>query len=189
MRHRPLLADDIRRVAEFARPFDPLITYFLHGEVAELYARSQDGDVRAEWLHRLHTIYFADPRDTSVRNVSAVVALAAANPEVADNAADRFDHLNALLSVLKTRWDNRTGTTPDDAGVVLNDIERAVSATVSALDVMDGLAESNGIAADEWSARKRYLEKTLVRRLRTYRNQVLPHHRRSKTDPQSERKP
>ncbi len=178
---KPLNNENIRRVAAFATPYDPLISYFLHQEVAELYARADDRDLQAELVHRLHAIYFADSRDRSVRNVTEAVRLLLEHPETVPDPFQRWDHLHALLQMLKSRWEARASVKPSAAtGVVLIDIDKSISAVERSFAAMDELAGRVDVPADEWQARRDYLERTLVRPLRTYRGRILPHHRRGR---------
>ena len=176
LKHRPPRPDDIRHVAEFARPFDPLLSYFLHQEVAELYARLPARDFEAELPHRLHAIYFADGRDRSVRNVAAALELLSDNPEAVAHPIARWDHLNGLLQMMQLRWQNRGAVPPKSSRIVLNDIEKSIAGVESAFEALDEISREHEIPHAEWPARRKYLERTLLRPLRTYRSQVLPHH-------------
>jgi hypothetical protein len=167
------------RLAELVRsaePYDPLITYFMHHEAAAIYARSEPHDLQAELEHRLYASYFADPSDRSVRNVARALTLLAEHPETVPNAAQRWDHMNALLQVLKLRWANRSGATPAPARIELNDVEKSVSAIELAFAEMERIGPDAGLSDGEWQSRKQVLEISLVRPLRTYRGRLLPHH-------------
>ncbi len=48
IKHHPHRPEDIARVESFAEPYDPLVTFFLHQEVAELCSRSTARDFSAE---------------------------------------------------------------------------------------------------------------------------------------------
>ena len=61
---------------------------------------------------------------------------------------------------------------------MLNDIEHSISAVDQAFAAMEGLSREVGVSEADWKARRSVLEKSLVRPLRTYRSQLLPHHRR-----------
>ena len=176
LKHRPPRPDDIRHVAEFARPFDPLLSYFLHQEVAELYARLPARDFEAELPHRLHAIYFADGQDRSVRNVAAALELLSDQPEAVPDVIARWDHLNGLLQMMQLRWQNRGVVPPKSSRIVLNDIERSIAGVEAAFEALDEISREHTIPHAEWPTRRKYLERTLLRPLRTYRSQVLPHH-------------
>jgi hypothetical protein len=175
VQERPPRVEAIRRLGDFAQPYDPLVSYFLHQEAAELYARAADRDPAAELHHRLHAVYFASGNDRSVRNVTAALTLLVEYPEAVPDSTERFDHLNALLQVLKQRWEARGAVSPDSSRVVLNDIEKSITAIETSLTAMDTLAAA-GVSPTAWQARRTLLDRDLVRPLRTYRTRLLPHH-------------
>src|SRR5260221_9427122 len=74
-------AADIERLVDFASPYDPLISYFVHEEAAEMYSRSAERDVARELRHRLHATFFSSPPDASLRNVVAPLRLLREHPE------------------------------------------------------------------------------------------------------------
>ncbi len=168
--------DNILRVAEYTQSFDPMITYFAHHEVASLYARSKDNDPRAELWHRLHVVYYASPRERSVRDVASAMKLLTQHPEAVDHPSQRWDHLNAMMQILKSRWGTRGLIQPRSAQIMLNDIEECLTALDSSFDVMTGLHAAVGITEAQWEARKRVVERGLVQPLRAYRSQLLKHH-------------
>lgn len=176
---RPLVPAEVREVASFASPYDPLISYFLHQEAAELYARSEPRDLPAELDHRLYAVYFSSSADRSVRNVAAAIRLLVEHPEAEPNPARRWDQLSGLMQMLKTRWETRGAVSPKSSRIVLNDIEKSISALEAGFKAMESLSPEVGVTAVEWQARRQVLEKTLERPLRTYRAQLLPHLRRS----------
>lgn len=171
-------AEEVARLADFAEPFDPLLSYFLHHEVARLAAGSSECDRCVELAHRLAAVFHADPRDRSVRDVAAALRLLAEHPESLAGQTERFDQLNALLQALKHRWDNRAATAPRNVSVGLNDLSQSIAAAEAALTEMDRLAEADSGIAEWWPARRRYLEHALIGPLRTYRDQLLPHSRK-----------
>jgi len=173
--HDPALPA-VRKVAAFSQPYDPLLSYFLHHEVAALYERCTPGDPPAELWHRLHAVYYAHPRDRSVRDVFGAMTLLSAHPEAVDRPADCWDHLNALLQILKTRWETRGLVAPRSPQIVLNDIEESLEAAEQAFSVMSELRPAIGVPADHWSARQRVLRRGLLRPLRAYRTRLLKHH-------------
>lgn len=171
-------AEDIRRLSAFEYPHDPLLTFFMHREIAELYERSPQRDPEVELSHRLHAIYFADPADTSVRDVAEAIQLLVDFPDVVPDGRSRLDHLNALFQTMKRRWDLRQQLTPESAEVTLNDISISLDAIRNGYVCIEQLA-SQGVASDEvWDPRREYLDRHLVRPLRTYRGRLLPHQRR-----------
>jgi hypothetical protein len=177
---------DIVRLAGFAAPYDPLLTYFVHLEAAELYARSVERDFAQELRHRLHGTWFSSPRDASLRNVVATLQLLREHPEAEPDPPRRFDQLNAALQALQQRWDARQGTRPRDVKATIDDIDTTVLAAQETFEVMENLAFEAGISADAWAARRTVLERTLIRPVKAYRSELLPHLHRRKPPPASE---
>ncbi|MCH7989313.1 MAG: hypothetical protein IID46_09215, partial [Planctomycetes bacterium] len=170
-------AEQIRRIANFAIPYDPMISYFMHQEIAELYARCEEGagDPKQELVHRLHAIHYAHPQDRSVKNVAAALNFLVDHPQAA-KPWERFDHLNALCQILKTRWVIRGAVLPKSSRIVLNDIEQSLTAIGNALDEMDSLSKELSIPEKNRRIRRKYLEVSLIRPLRSYRNQLHPYY-------------
>ena len=168
-----LTETDLDRLRRFESPFDPLVTQFLHQEVVELSSRCSDREPTAELRHRLAAIYFSTPADRSIRNVADAMQFVNSTPAAITDKAERFDQLNALLQMLLSRWSARGEFRPTSSRVALNDIERSIAAAETSFATLDMLAAEGIVPAAEWSARKQYLERRLVRPLRTYRGQVL----------------
>ena len=169
----------IRRLAGFASPYDPLLSYFSHHEVAELYARSEPRDYAAELMHRLHDIHYADPVDRSVRNVAAAITLLVQHPQVNADPLQRWDHINALLQIMERRWQLRAAEKPDSARIALQDVELSMAAIAVGFDGMQSLSEAVGVSQRDWSLRRNHLERRLMRPLRTYRARLMPHFQKS----------
>lgn len=167
---------DLDRLRRFETPFDPLVTPFLHQEVVELTARCADRNPANELRHRLAAIYFSTPADRSIRNVTDALQFLNATPDTIADKAERFDHVNALLQMLLARWTARGEFRPTSSRVALNDIERSIAAAETSFATLDTLAAEGVVAASDWNARKQFLERRLVRPLRTYRGQVLQHY-------------
>jgi hypothetical protein len=180
LKHHPHRLEDIALVESFTEPYDPLVTFFLHREVAELHARAATRNYPAELAHRVHSVFFAAPADRSVRNVTAAIELLCEHPEAAKSPLDRWDHLNSLLQMMKQRWAIRAGMTPASAQVTLNDVDKSLSAVQTALQTMDDLRPEAEIPTEDWQARRRFLETTVVHPLRAYRRQLLPFHQRER---------
>lgn len=170
---------DLDRLRRFESPFDPLVAPFLHQEVVELAARCSDRDPTTELRHRLAAIYFSTPADRSIRNVADALQFVNSTPAAITDKSERFDHLNALLQVLLARWGARGEFRPTSSRVALNDIERSIAAAESSFTTLDALSAERVVPAAEWSARKQFLERRLVRPLRTYRGQVLQHYEKN----------
>ncbi|NOX54503.1 MAG: hypothetical protein GXP27_08700, partial [Planctomycetes bacterium] len=182
-------AERIRNVETFEEPYDPLISYFLHSEVASLWARSPERDEVAELRHRLHTVYFAPAGARSVRDVIQAMELLREQPAALPDPSVRWDHLNALLQTLVDRWLNRSAVRPSSTQIALNDIDQSILAVQETLRTMDELRAKAGVSSADWKARRALLEKTLVSPLKAYRTQILAHHwKRSQATKQEPKK-
>ena len=78
--------------------------------------------------------------------------------------------------MLLARWGARGEFRPTSSRVALNDIERSIAAAETSFTTLDVLSAEGVVPVAEWEARKQYLERRLVRPLRTYRGQVLQHY-------------
>ncbi len=168
--------ESIQRVAKFVEPFDPLLSYFAHHEVAELLTRAAVRDPNSELQHRLYLAYFTDSRDQSVRNLAAALDLLVEHPEAVPDPQERFDELNGLLQMLMSRWEQRGVATPKSVQFALNDVDKSVSAVERSFAAMDELSSELGQPASDWTTRREFLETALVQPLRSYRHRLLPIH-------------
>jgi hypothetical protein len=173
-------AADIDRLLAFASPYDPLISYFVYEEAAELDARSNERDVARELRHRLHATFFSSPQDASLRNVVAALALLREHPESEPDPQARWDDLNALLQALKLRWEVRSGARPNDVAEANDDIDTTVLAAEQAFQTLEWLTAEAGLPPDLWAKRRTALEKTLIRPVKAYQQQLLPFLRQHK---------
>ncbi len=169
-------ASSLNAVAEFDSPFDPLVSPFLHQEIAELAVRDTANLGEIELWHRLHRAFFASPSDRSVRNVARALELLSEKPELISDPASRGDCLDALLQVLHNRWHNRGDISPKSSQIVLNDIETSLASIDLAFDQLAEVSVARGQAKDAWQARRLAVEKSLVRPLEAYRSMLLPRH-------------
>jgi hypothetical protein len=176
MKH--VTVESLEAVADLDSPYDPLVTFFLHQEIAELAARDRESLSGIELRHRLYRARYTTPGDHSVRNVVAAIELLCDHVAPETDPAWRGDQLDALLQTLQERWGNRGEIKPNSSRVVLVDIEKSIAAMERAFEVMPTLAAARGQTEHDWSARQTVLEKLLVRPLRTYRTLLLPHHLR-----------
>ncbi|MBI3866574.1 MAG: hypothetical protein HY290_32230 [Planctomycetia bacterium] len=175
-------AADIERLAKLAIPYDPLITYFVHQEAAELYSRSPERDLAAELRFRLHATFFSSPRDASLRNVIAGLDLLCSHPQCEPDPRTRWDDVNSLLQALKLRWETRIGTRPSDVKEAITDCDRTVLAAEQAFHALESLAAAAGVPQSQWAARRSVLEKTLIAPVRAYQRELLPLLDRSGTE-------
>jgi hypothetical protein len=106
--------------------------------------------------HRLHAIHFGDPRDRSVRDVVDALTLLVQHPEACPSASERWDHLNCLLQVLKTRWEMRGSVEPKAPRIVLNDLEKSITAVENTFELMDILCAEARMSESDWQLRRAY---------------------------------
>lgn len=178
----------IGRVARFTSIYDPMVSYFMHDEVAELYKKSPEAPANLEFAHRLHAINYGSANDRSINSVVRAIELAATRPEMFQETGQQWDHLNGLLQALKGRWDNRSHAPPVTSKQALHDIELSISAIEQAFETMDEIHDRAGVSEYAWSLRKKVLDRTLVRPLETYHDRVLPHHYKKDKKNRLERK-
>ncbi|QDV53124.1 spermine/spermidine synthase domain-containing protein [Gimesia fumaroli] len=170
----------INRVVRFTSTYDPMISYFMHDEVAELYRKSKSAPPKLEFAHRLHAVNYGSGSDRAINSVVRAIELAATTPELFLSKDQQWDHLNGLLQALKARWDNRSQARPVTSKQALHDIELSISAIEMAFDTMADIHAEVGISQEDWRLRKLVLDRTLVRPLETYHDRVLPHHYKKK---------
>ncbi len=152
-------------------PYDPLMSYFARQEIADLQARS-DVDAVSELTHRLHVVYFAPVGEASTRNVASTIELLVRHPESIPDDARRFDVLNGLVQLLRTRWESRQNTPVLSARKQLTDVDRSVIAVEKALTSMSELTSSVDLTEEEWATRRQVVDRILLRPLRAYRGSL-----------------
>jgi hypothetical protein len=161
----------VRALTDFALPYDPLVSYFLHREAARLYERIPDADPEAQFRHLRYSIYFGPPADLSVGNVVAALQLLSETPELIADPVERWDEMNSLLEVLKQRSSLRLRLDGSASAFELVDAERSIRAAEQAVETMDQLRAEAGFPADEWNARKTILTRMLIRPMWKYHSQ------------------
>jgi len=166
--------EDIERLSLFENPYDPLVSYFLHQEAAELLRASPERDVVRELEHRLHATWFSSPRDASSRNVMAALELLRDHPECASDPVQRWDEMNGLLQALQRRWSVRAQLRPSTARSLVADADQTLLAVHKTFETMDRLAPQAGIPTADWELRREVLDQTLVRLVQSQKNQWLP---------------
>jgi hypothetical protein len=165
----------LKNLERLAEPYDPLVTYFLHHEIAPLYGKAGGIGTTGELAHRMYAAYYADPRDRSVRDVATTLVLVANHPESISDREERFDTLNGLIEVMLARWEARGMSEPRSPEVVMIDIEKSLDAIQAAVEMMEPLAGSAGLSDEDWRLRSLAIERTLTRPLRKYHTTLLPH--------------
>jgi len=173
--------EDIERVAGYASPYDPLITYFMHEEVAELYSRAgRERVAENELQHRLYTTYFSVAGDRSVRNVVDTIKLLIEEPTAELDSLKRWDHINGQLQILQSRWYDRGSVQPKSFRTMISDISTSLNVTDSAFKAMRQLTADAGIPAAVWDQREQVLKRTLIKPLRDYRAALIPQYEKLK---------
>ena len=166
--------EDIARLESFERPYDPLLSFFVHAEVAEIQALAQPRPVRSELRHRLHTIYFALPQDRSVRAVVETLKLLEAYPDAEPDPRERWELQSALLQALQSRWESRAGQTPTNVTQTLAELDASLVVAEHTFEQLARNASEAGVTAEEWDARRRVLDRRMIAPLQRYRRQLVP---------------
>ena len=167
---KPSLAA-IERIETFAEPYDPLVTDFVHFEVANLMQRAQDSDPAREYRHWMYCIAYAPEGDRSIRPVAAAMNLLKDHPEIEPDPAWRWDQYNLLLDVMRTRWSNRwqsgTPSKYDEA-----DLQHSIEAVNGTLSAMNDLQPQAGLDRNAWQVQRRVWDESLVSPIRSRQGQV-----------------
>ena len=171
----------LRELTGFTSRYEPLMSFFAHHELIRIHEAAAHPGPARELQHRLHTIFFADGRDFSVRQITAAMDQIVRNPELLPTDEARFDHLNAMLQELVRRWEGRRDHTPKSARRTQADVDSCVKVANQALDMMEKMSETVSMPRHKFLARRKFINKALVAPLRTYGEQVLAH--RMKTEP------
>jgi hypothetical protein len=162
-------------ISRFAEPYDPLITFFMHEDVAQFASRNRDEVADLELAFRLYRVHFTSPRDKSIRNITNAIDILCEYEDCVDSPVLRADHLDALLQILHQRWQNRGEVAPSSSPIVMTEIEMSISAAEKAFKVLKKSCKIRNVSQAAWAARQRAIEKSLVRPLRTYRTLLLQH--------------
>ncbi|MEZ6042814.1 MAG: hypothetical protein R3C20_20125 [Planctomycetaceae bacterium] len=167
----------------FTARYEPLLSLFAHYEIVRLHEMADHPAPADEFRHRLHTVYFTEASDASVRPVVAALTQLVDHPDMIPSDTERYDMLNSLVQKLIERWEARTAWEPRSAIRVQNDVDQSVRATNRAVELMEELHAVTGVSRDDFLNRRRYVNAALISPLRQYRDQVLAH--RMKTAPAS----
>ena len=143
---RPTL-EALHQLEEFAEPYDPVLTYFVHHELASLYAPGRLARPgRPIAAPAVHGVLRRRARPLDPRRGRGAAAAWRLTPQ-AMPAAERWDHMNALLQFLKLRWNNRGLGKPPSVRIALNDLERTIGAAESTFAEMEKLRAAVGVSA------------------------------------------
>lgn len=170
--HHPNV-EEVAKLASYAAPYDPLVSLFLHQELAEIVNRAKLSD-SLELSHRLHALYFTSTNDRSVRNGLAAMRLVLEKADCLETPQERWDVLQALLQTLQYRWESRTTSEPGNVKFVIRDVDENIVLGERALETLAVLAPEVGVSDQECQARKAAVERNLLRPLRDYRLRLNP---------------
>ncbi|MFM8285808.1 MAG: spermidine synthase [Planctomycetaceae bacterium] len=165
--------EDIERLASFATPYDPLISYFVHQECAELYRHSATSSPAEELNHRLQSIWFGAVRDASLRNVLRAMEIAASEELDTLSTRDRFDIQNALIQALVRRWEERATVAPSTARELVQEADQTLKAVLLASERLAELSSQAGVTGEEWNRRREVIDRTLVRNVEALKSRWL----------------
>ncbi|HCD01597.1 MAG TPA: hypothetical protein DER64_13840 [Planctomycetaceae bacterium] len=162
-------SQQIGSVVAFAVPFDPLLSEFVHREVAVLLSKSPAMDRREELQHRLHAVYFGVISNHRIDDVhEAIQSLLNVSPKGIE-AATHWDHLNSLLEVLRQRWSRRPIGMSRTGGHESETIELVGEM----FERMEELITLDPTLGHRWSQRQEVIERGLVKPLRDRRSRLL----------------
>jgi len=162
----------VSALTDFAEPFDPLLSPFVHEEAARLFGKCRPRAGAEELRHWQHAIYFGTGNDRSVRNVVSAVELLHAAPESVADPVARWDALQSLLEVMRERWIIRAQLARSGRSKFETiDLSRSITAAETALADLDALASEVGPVAAGWPTRRKGIERDLIRELESYKSE------------------
>lgn len=159
----------IGSISAFAVPFDPLLSEFVHREVAVLWSKCPVVDRREELQHRLHAVYFGVISNHRIGDVHGAVEILLNMTPTANEATTHWDHLNSLLEVLKQRWSRRptrTQGTGSDESETIELVSRMVERMTQLITLDPALGH-------RWVQRQEVIERGLVNPLRDRRSRLM----------------
>lgn len=163
--------DELNNIETLLVPYDPLMTLFAHQELADLAAKAGD-DRQRELRHRLHVIFYTGSEDGSLRNVRMALELLNEHPEAEPNPADRFDLVNGLLQLLRTRWDVRSRQPTRSTRQLIRELDEEIVVVAASMKTLEQSADEAGLDAKATQMRLAALEQILVRPMRDYREGI-----------------
>ncbi len=164
--------EDISALRDFLEPYDPMVSFFVHQEIARLHERSDSPIVRDEFNHLLHSVFYGSGNDRSVRNVVDSMELLLTYPTLIEDSEDRFDCFNGLLELLKYRWQMRIQSLRAESRFGPVDATLSLQVAEQAMRAMDELQPETTISAADWQARRRVLQIHLIHDVDTYRDRL-----------------
>ena len=165
----------LRELSGFTSTYEPLLSHFAHHELVRIHRLSGHPSPAQELRHRLHTVYFTEGGDFSVRQVSDAMEQILDDPELMEDVASRYDHVNSMLQELVRRWELRQSYEPSSARATQRDIDHCIRTAKRSLDAMQEWSITMDVPDQDIAARRRFINRALVSPLRTYGEQVLAH--------------
>ena len=175
--------DALQKLTNFTQRYEPLLSYFAHHELVRIHELSGHPSPEDEWKHRLHTVFYHQPGDYSVRHVTAAIEYLLEHESVVPDESQRFDYLNAMLQELVKRWEFRRSYEPKSATVAQNDVDQSVQIANDALDHMLELSDSVSMNRESFIARRKFINTVLVSPLRDYRQAIVAHRAKNTSAP------
>jgi spermidine synthase len=168
-----LTPTDILSLKQYTIPFDPLISYFVHNEMARMCVRTSPPDLKDELNCRLHMIYFGSINDRSVRDISRCLTILKELPSDQISADSRWEYSNALCEMLKLRWSMRRGGIAMLPGIEQSDLSESIKSVREVLKDYPEWGEAAGVSTVDTNGRVKSLERLLLRPLEEYRAERL----------------
>ncbi len=165
----------LRTLDQFTQKYEPLLSYFARHELIRIHEATGHPSPAIELRHRLHTVYFSEGGDFSIRLINKAITQLLDDPQLLATDDSRYDHVNSLLQELVRRWEVRVGYSPPSARRTQQEVDDCVQLANRALDAMERWGTSMKIADNDLSARRRFINQALISPLRVYREEVLSH--------------
>lgn len=165
----------LRTLDQFTQKYEPLLSYFARHELIRIHEATGHPSPAIELRHRLHTVYFSEGGDFSIRLINKAMTQLLDDPELLATDDSRYDHVNSLLQELVRRWEVRVGYSPPSASRTQQEVDECVQLANRALDAMEQWGDSLKITDNDLSARRRFINQALISPLRVYREDVLSH--------------
>lgn len=165
---------EVLKLADYEAPYDPLVSLFMHEELAEAATHVPQLSPRVELIHRLHKLYYAPSSDSSVRNALAALRLVFDKPDAVVSQAERWEVMNGLLQILQYRWNSRVPAQNSNARLAVRDVEENIVLAERVLQELPQLGAEVGYSSEDCQNRQRVIRRNLIGPLRVYREQLRP---------------